>query len=411
MNVRNYALVTAAYWAFTITDGALRMLVLLHFHNLGYNALTLAFLFLLYEFFGIVTNLYGGWLGARFGLNRTLIAGLAIQIVALMGLSFVGPDWVAWLSVAWVMLAQALSGIAKDLTKLSSKSAIKLIVGGKDSTEHNSALFKWVALLTGSKNALKGLGFFVGGVLLQWMGFREGLWLMAAALGLVLIASAIMLGNSLGTASSKAKLRSIFSKSTAINRLSAARIFLFGARDVWFVVGLPLYLYTVLEWSFEGVGGFMAAWVIGYGFVQAAAPKLLSNMRSEISAARIWSFLLAMVTIGIATAVSMNVAPETAIIVGLIVFGMVFAVNSSLHSFLILAYTKRSDVAMDVGFYYSANAAGRLIGTLVSGLSYLLGGVEACMWVSAGFLIVNWLLSLGFTPLADDRSDSKTASV
>ena len=411
MNVRNYALVTAAYWAFTITDGALRMLVLLHFHNLGYNALTLAFLFLLYEFFGIVTNLYGGWLGARFGLNRTLIAGLAIQIVALMGLSFVGPDWVAWLSVAWVMLAQALSGIAKDLTKLSSKSAIKLIVGGKDSTEHNSALFKWVALLTGSKNALKGLGFFVGGVLLQWMGFREGLWLMAAVLGLVLIASAIMLGNSLGTASSKAKLRSIFSKSTAINRLSAARIFLFGARDVWFVVGLPLYLYTVLEWSFEGVGGFMAAWVIGYGFVQAAAPKLLSNMRSEISAARIWSFLLAMVTIGIATAVSMNVAPETAIIVGLIVFGMVFAVNSSLHSFLILAYTKRSDVAMDVGFYYSANAAGRLIGTLVSGLSYLLGGVEACMWVSAGFLIVNWLLSLGFTPLADDRSDSKTASV
>ena len=411
MNVRNYALVTAAYWAFTMTDGALRMLVLLHFHNLGYNALTLAFLFLLYEFFGIVTNLYGGWLGARFGLNRTLIAGLAIQIVALMGLSFVGPDWVAWLSVAWVMLAQALSGIAKDLTKLSSKSAIKLIVGGKDSTEHNSALFKWVALLTGSKNALKGLGFFVGGVLLQWMGFREGLWLMAAALGLVLIASAIMLGNSLGTASSKAKLRSIFSKSTAINRLSAARIFLFGARDVWFVVGLPLYLYTVLEWSFEGVGGFMAAWVIGYGFVQAAAPKLLSNMRSEISAARIWSFLLALVTIGIATAVSMNVAPETAIIVGLIVFGMVFAVNSSLHSFLILAYTKRSDVAMDVGFYYSANAAGRLIGTLVSGLSYLLGGVEACMWVSAGFLIVNWLLSLGFTPLADDRSDSKTASV
>ena len=198
MNVRNYALVTAAYWAFTITDGALRMLVLLHFHNLGYNALTLAFLFLLYEFFGIVTNLYGGWLGARFGLNRTLIAGLAIQIVALMGLSFVGPDWVAWLSVAWVMLAQALSGIAKDLTKLSSKSAIKLIVGGKDSTEHNSALFKWVALLTGSKNALKGLGFFVGGVLLQWMGFREGLWLMAAALGLVLIASAIMLGCSFG---------------------------------------------------------------------------------------------------------------------------------------------------------------------------------------------------------------------
>ena len=79
MDIRNYALVTASYWGFTLTDGALRMLVLLHFHQLGYTPVNLAFLFLLYEFFGILTNLFGGWIGSRFGLRLTLFAGLAIK--------------------------------------------------------------------------------------------------------------------------------------------------------------------------------------------------------------------------------------------------------------------------------------------------------------------------------------------
>ncbi len=273
MDLRNYVLVTASYWGFTLTDGALRMLVLLHFHKLGYTPVNLAFLFLLYEFFGILTNLFGGWIGSRFGLRLTLFAGLAIQVVALVMLSFVSTDWVAWLSVAYVMTAQALSGIAKDLTKMSSKSAIKLLVPeGND-----SALFKWVAILTGSKNALKGLGFLVGGVLLSWLGFAGALWAMAGTLGLVLTGSMLSLKQDMGKSKAKVKFKQLFSKSREINMLSLARFFLFGSRDVWFVVGLPIFLYDSLGWSFSGVGGFMAAWVIGYGFIQAIAPRFLSR--------------------------------------------------------------------------------------------------------------------------------------
>ena len=158
--IRDYALVTAGYWAFTLTDGALRMLVLLHFHELGYSPVALAFLFLLYETMGIVTNLVGGWAGSRTGLNKTLIGGLALQIVALGALTLQDASWVEWASVAFVMGVQALSGIAKDLTKMSSKSAVKLVAG-------EGSLFRLVAILTGSKNALKGVGFFVGAVLLS----------------------------------------------------------------------------------------------------------------------------------------------------------------------------------------------------------------------------------------------------
>src|SRR3546814_16323600 len=65
-----YIAVTAAYWAFMLTDGALRMLVLLHFHTLGFSAIQLAYLFLLYEFMGVVTNLSAGWIAARFGRSE-----------------------------------------------------------------------------------------------------------------------------------------------------------------------------------------------------------------------------------------------------------------------------------------------------------------------------------------------------
>jgi hypothetical protein len=276
MNVRSYALVTGAYWAFTITDGALRMLVLLHFAFLGYSPLTLGFLFLLYEFFGVLTNLYGGWLGTRFGLRPTLLAGLALQVVALVTLSLVERTWLPWVSVVWVMGSQALSGIAKDLTKMSSKSALKHIVTGDDQAREHQALFKWVAILTGSKNVLKGVGFFVGGALLAWLGFAPALWVMAGGLFLVLCLALALITDQLGRLK-KTPLGSILSKSPAINRLSLARFFLFGARDIWFVVGLPLYLYGVLEWSFEGVGAFMAAWIIGYGFIQTLAPRLVGG--------------------------------------------------------------------------------------------------------------------------------------
>ncbi len=385
VDVRSYACVTAAYWAFTLTDGALRMLVLLHFHALGFSPLDLALLFLLYEFMGMVTNLAGGWLAARHGLKLTLYSGLGIQIAALLMLSAVRPDWAVGVSVAYVMASQALSGVAKDLTKMSSKSAVKLVAG-------EGALFRWVAMLTGSKNALKGVGFFLGGLLLETLGFVWALWAMAAALALVLAASAGYLRGGLGKAKAKTGIGDVFSKNAAVNVLSAARLFLFGARDVWFVVALPLFLTSALGWGFAETGGFLAAWVIGYGMVQAAAPTFLRRTREAgagARAARVFGFALAAVPA--AMALSLTEAPGAAtvvVIVGLALFGVLFAINSAVHSWLILAYSDADRVALSVGFYYSSNAAGRLLGTLLSGAVYQAGGLVACLWASAAMVAV-----------------------
>ncbi|HAK57016.1 MAG: organoarsenical effux MFS transporter ArsJ [Vicinamibacterales bacterium] len=400
MQTRGYAVITACYWGFTLTDGALRMLVLLHFHTLGYTPLDLALLFLLYEFFGIVTNLLGGWIGSRVGLRLTLFAGLALQVIALVMLAGVNPTWVRWLSVGYVMATQALSGIAKDLTKLSSKSAVKLLAPDDD-----SRLFRWVAWLTGSKNALKGLGFLMGGALLGTLGFVPALWAMAGALSVVLVGAAATLRDDLGKSRSKAAFTQILSKSYEINVLSIARLCLFGARDVWFAVGLPLFLYDVAGWSFTGVGGFLAAWVIGYGAIQAAAPQLLRHEVSAGSAARLaqtWGLGLAAVAAAIALAVSAGFHPTGAVMGGLGVFGVAFAVNSSLHSYLILAYTDADCVAASVGFYYMANAAGRLIGTLLSGVLYVTGGLTACLWGSTLLVLAAAVLALALPAARSD---------
>ncbi|MEO5335867.1 MAG: organoarsenical effux MFS transporter ArsJ [Magnetospirillum sp. WYHS-4] len=384
-DIRNYAAVTAAYWAFTLTDGALRMLVLLHFHRLGYTPLDLSILFLLYEAMGVVTNLVGGWIGARFGLRVTLFAGLAIQVAALLMLSALDPEWALAFSVAYVMAAQALSGVAKDLTKMSSKSAVKLVV----KKEGQGLLFKWVALLTGSKNALKGLGFLLGGILLEGLGFRESLWAMAAALVVVLGLAVMTVRADLGKAKQVSR-RDVFSKSREINLLSAARVFLFASRDVWFVVGLPIFLADRLGWRFDEVGGFMAAWIVGYGMVQAAAPRLLGKTRDAASgarAARFWGFVLALLPAAIALGLGTPFAAP-ALIGGLLVFGIVFAINSSVHSYLIVAYSDHDKVALNVGFYYMANAIGRLGGTFLSGLTYQMAGLEACLWTSAAMVVL-----------------------
>jgi len=399
-DIRSFALVTAAYWGFTLTDGALRMLVLLHFYSLGYSPFEIALLFLFYEFFGIVTNLVGGWIGARLGLKVTLFSGLALQIIALSVLALFDPAWDVWKGVAFVMGAQALSGIAKDLTKMSSKSAVKVVVPEGE----NGQLFKWVAVLTGSKNALKGLGFFMGGALLAGLGFAGALLAMAMGLTLVLLASVISLPGDMGQAKSKVKFTAIFSKSRNINYLSAARFFLFGSRDIWFVVGLPLFLAATLGWSHTEVGAYMAAWVIGYGFVQAAAPKLLKRSGGTPGGtlSRRWILILVAVTGAIAMAVQADVAAGLSVVVGLLVFGFVFAVNSAVHSYLVLAYTETEHVSLNVGFYYMANAGGRLVGTLLSGLAYQWGGLVTCLALSASFLIASWLASLA---LPDHNKD------
>ncbi len=392
MKLRNYILVTSGYWAFTLTDGALRMLVLLHFNDLGYSAVAIAFLFLAYEFMGILTNLVGGWVGSRRGLNRTLISGLFLQIIALLALTLQDASWETWLSVTYVMAAQALSGVAKDLTKMSSKSAVKTVAGTSD-----GALFKMVAILTGSKNALKGVGFFLGSALLAWLGYDTSLFVMAAVLTVVVVALIVLLNEDIGKSKQKAPLRSIFSKSSAINRLSFARFFLFGSRDIWFVVAVPVFLSTELGWSHQGVGGFLAAWVIGYGIVQSFAPRVIRTYQpkavSEVAASRLWALLLGIVTATLALASAFDDVRTPAIIIGLIIFGIVFAVNSSVHSYLILAYSDDDSVAMDVGFYYSSNAAGRFVGTLLSGLLYMWGGLTLALWGSTAFVIITWIAS------------------
>jgi len=394
MDVRTYGLVTGAYWGLTISDGALRMLVLLHFHNLGYGPLELSFLFLAYELMGVITNLLGGWAGSRSGLDRTLKVGLGVQIFALIAISFVEPDWNKILSVVFVMSCQALSGVAKDLTKMSSKSAVKLVVG----TGENKALFKWVAALTGSKNALKGAGFFIGSGLLTWVGFQKSLFLLAGLVAVSLMVVVLFLREEIGKSKKPQPLRIFSSESSTINRLSAARIFLFGSRDIWFVVALPVFLDEELGWSYNGIGGFLAGWVIGYGIVQSWAPSLLGLLgrtKETVQAAKIWALMLALTTIGIAIFVSAEISVNAIVIGGLLIFGIIFAINSSTHSFLILAYSKDEDtVAINVGFYYAANALGRLFGTLLSGLAYLVGGLGAALWVSAGFLAINWALTL-----------------
>lgn len=381
MNTKSYISVTLSYWAFMLTDGALRMLVLLHFHQLGFTPDKLAFLFILYEVAGIVTNLLGGWMGSRFGLKSTLFTGLALQIIALLGLTLFQESWAITLSVVFVMAVQALSGIAKDLTKMSSKSSVKLLVN----EENESGLFKLVAILTGSKNAIKGIGFFLGAFLLAAIGFDQSLYILAGLISLTFIISLLTIRGDFGKMKTKVKFSQLFSKSSAINRLSFARASLFASRDVWFVVGLPIFLHDQLHWTFSQVGAFMAAWIIGYGIVQASAPRISgakAGLKQAISSLQIWAFLLVSICAAITAAIHWNFHPTTSLLVGLGIFGFIFAINSSIHSYLILAYTKSEEVALNVGFYYMANACGRLIGTLTSGIAYFYGGLTTCLITS-----------------------------
>jgi len=386
--VRQYLIITGNYWSFTLTDGALRMLVILHFHGLGYSPLEIAMLFLFYEIFGVITNLVGGWLGTRMGLNRTMNIGLALQILALGMLML--PNNI--LTVAWVMAAQALSGIAKDLNKMSAKSAIKLLVAN----DNQGMLYQMVAILTGSKNALKGVGFFLGGVLLTLFEFNGAVTIMAISLTGVWLFSLFALKKDLGKTKSKPKFTAIFSKSYEINHLSAARLFLFGARDVWFVVALPLYLASHLNWDTWQVSGFLAAWIIGYGLVQSIAPVITGIKSGKIpdgKSAYRWAAALAFIPASIAFGLFYNVYPTITLLIGLLIFGVLFAINSALHSYLILSYANEDGVSLDVGFYYMANAGGRLLGTVLSGGLYQVAGLEACLGVSAGFIAVAALIS------------------
>ena len=380
--VAQYIVVTASYWAFTLSDGALRMLVVLFFHELGYSPLEVASLFLLYEFFGMVTNLFGGWLASRIGLNMTMSAGLLLQIVALAML-LAEPSM---LTIPYVMLAQALSGIAKDLNKMSAKSSIKALA--KD----DGGLYRWIALLTGSKNTLKGAGFFLGGALLAAWGFRGAITALLILLITAFVISTILLEQRAGVASFKPKFREIFSKSAAINRLSAARFFLFASRDIWFVIALPVYLQSQLGWTYLAVGSLLAGWMIAYGAIQAFAPRI-TGTKPDGSSAYSWAAILTILPTAIGLALLFEWHIQTVLVVGLLIFGAVFAINSSVHSYLIVAWARQDGVSLDVGFYYMANAAGRLVATILSGLIYQQWGLPACLFGSAVFVLCSALLA------------------
>lgn len=406
-NLRDYAVITAGYWVFTLTDGAMRTLVLFYLHQLGYTPLEVVSLFLLYEVFGVVTNLVGGWIGARFGLKSTLFSGLGLQVIACSLLAARADS----LTVPLVLLAQALSGIAKDLTKMSSKSYIKLVVPPSDST----GLMKWVAILTGSKNALKGIGFLLGGVLLETAGFRNSNIGMATALTAMIAISFAMLPRAAGRSKAKVSLAEVISRDARINWLSAARLFLFGSRDVWFVFALPIFLSVDLGWSYSQSSGFLAAWIIGYGIVQAFAPAYVGGTRDRRSAptarrVMAWTALLVVPTGGIAAALHGGFDPATYLVLGLVLFGIVFATNSAMHSYLIIRYADGDKVSLSVGFYYMANAVGRLSGTILSGAMFQWAGtgragLVACLLTSVGFALASSLLCV---PLhrAEQRRDS-----
>lgn len=398
--VKQYLVITGNYWAFTLTDGALRMLIVLYFHQLGYSPLNIAMLFIFYEFFGVVTNLIGGWLGARIGLNKTMNIGLALQVFALAMLA-VPEDM---LTVIYVMIAQALSGIAKDLNKMSAKSSIKLLVAN----DAQDKLYRWVALLTGSKNALKGVGFFLGGLLLTLFEFQGAVIIMATLLLMVWVFSLIVLKEDLGKAKTKPKFTEIFSKSKSINILSAARLFLFGARDVWFVIALPVYLAVSFGWEHWWVSAFMACWVIGYGFVQTIAPNFTGKKQGKVPSGKDavkWALYLSSSSLLIALGLTFDIYPYVLLLGGLFVFGALFAINSSLHSYLIVSLASEDGVSLDVGFYYMANAMGRLIGTILSGVVFQQFGLAACLYISTLFIMIAAILSVKL-PVRECKSNN-----
>lgn len=391
---QHYLTIGACYWGFTLSDGALRMLVLFYFFQLGYTPFQLASLFVFYECAGIFANLVGGWLATRYGVRSMLATGVALQITGLLALSALQPDWAPAVSVLWVVLAQGLSGIAKDVTKTASKAAIKIV-----GVNSNDQLFTWVAWFTGSKNAVKGAGFFLGGLGLAIAGFTLSLWVLAGILALVLLAILTSLPAGLGQMPASKTVSDLISKSAAINSLAAARMFLFGARDIWFVVGVPVYLYQS-GWQFWHVGSFLAVWTVFYGGIQGIAPRLIKRsgdgLSAEIPAMRVAIMLCALVPLclglwavaGNAEQLLLPPLPVAGLIAGLFVFAGLFAVNSSVHSYLILAFSGSRKVAEDVGFYYAANAMGRLVGTILSGLCYQAGGLVGCLLASGVFLLI-----------------------
>jgi len=231
--LRPFVIISITYLLFTVTDGAIRMIVLLHAYSKSFSALQVAVMFTLYELAGVFTNLAAGMMGARWGIRFTLIVGLCLQIFSYGLLFGWNDDWSQRTAIIYVTIAQMFAGIAKDLTKLGGKTVTKLVTP----EGRHTRLFRLVSLLTGWKNSLKGVGYFRGSALLE-VSYDAALGFM---IGLIVIAMPFAifgLDKNLGTAKKKnASLKEIFVLDNFnLNVLSLARLFLFASRDFWFEV-------------------------------------------------------------------------------------------------------------------------------------------------------------------------------
>ncbi|KAK9829657.1 hypothetical protein WJX72_007147 [[Myrmecia] bisecta] len=406
-----FAIISLAYILFTTTDGAVRMIVLLHAYQQGFTALALAGIFSGYELAGVVVNLLAGVAGARWGIKATLLGGLSFQMVALGMLLGWQTSWGQAQAIVYISVSQVLNGVAKDLTKLGGKTVTKLVTPD----EKQQALFKLVAWITGFKNSFKGLGYLLGAVLLTvnyYLSIGIMMGLICAALPFAVSGLSWQLGRS---ERKNVTLRAVFRMNYNVNMLSAARFFLFASRDLWFEVTLPYFLRSPasgIGWGRVLVGLYLAIWIILYGQVQSWSPKFLLKPLGQSPpnkwAAVLWAAVLvacpaAMTGVLFGSNVfGYGVAKGTAVAVMTVIlylFCLVFAVNSAVHSYLIVRYAEGNKVAMNVGFYYMANAGGRLVGTLLSGILYtyvgdsIVQGFGACFAVSVAFVVISAVLA------------------
>ncbi|TPX61762.1 hypothetical protein SpCBS45565_g07185 [Spizellomyces sp. 'palustris'] len=421
--MKDFYVIAAGYILFTLTDTAVRMIVLFGLWQRHFQALNIAIMFSSYEALGVVTNLFGGIMGSRLGLRFCLLLGLLLQLVGISLLFVLDRQDVSQWSQAgvtgYVVFAQSFSGAAKDLVKLAGKSSTKLATKAAKSREADAGdpLFKLVAWLTGAKNSVKGLGFLIGAVLINYAGLWRALLVMVVLTLLPLPGVWMWLDPRLGISKDQQRLtlREIFDKGRDVNMLSLARVFLFGSRDLWFEIALPIWLRAQFDWNFTASGAFLAVWIIIYGAVQTITPqyilkplKMYPFKRAKLLV--IWTGLLMIITAAIAaylTAVrnkpitDQKTATLLIISIGLAVFAFVFAVNSSIHSYLIVAYAAKDKVAINVGFYYCANAFGRLTGTLLSGFMFQYYGIWVCIWTSVGFLAICTIITAFFRDVKD----------
>jgi MFS family permease len=459
--LRPFVIISSSYLLFTITDGAIRMIVLLHAYNKSFSALEVSITFTLYELAGVFTNLAAGFMGAKWGIKLTLISGLSLQLLS-YGLLFAWQDdWTKRESIIFVTVAQMFAGIAKDLTKLGGKTVTKLVTPEQKETH----LFKLVSLITGWKNSLKGVGYFLGSALLS-VSYELALGFMMGLVVLAMPWAILGLDKSLGTAKKRnASWKEVFNlENRRLNILSLARLFLFASRDFWFEVPLPFFLRSP---SCDGlgtsscllnencgngavcgesgfceninpgggcgglglnrvvVGAFLGGYIILYGQVQAWTPQLVTGPLKQTPPNKLtevfWGLINCIPTL--VMAIVMTWAPafeagDTAamtiwLIVVIVTFAIIFAINSSIHSFLVVNYASKDKVAVSVGFYYMSNAIGRLLGTLGSGILYTyvgdfvgpLAGSDAVAGLAACFFAgtLSSLLAASITIAIDDH--------